>query len=234
MFQFQQFSIIQEKAAMKVGTDGVLLGIWTPVNSDTHRILDVGTGTGLVALMLAQRCSSARIDAIEIDLPSCEDARRNFDASPWGDRLILSNASFQLFSDSSPDRYDLIVCNPPFFSGGLANSCERKATARHNFSLNNDELLDGTLSLLNEDGRFSVILPFSDYEKFRVKAARKGLFEYHRLLVKPTPEKPVKRVISLWSMKMHEDLISEELTVELSRHHYSDNFRRMAGEFFLK
>jgi tRNA1Val (adenine37-N6)-methyltransferase len=234
MFQFQQFKIEQRNAAMKVGTDGVLLGAWTPVNDQINRVLDVGTGTGLVALMLAQRCPKAYIDAVEIDALSVWDAQKNFENSLWAERLHIENITFQKFSRQSQLNFDLIVCNPPFFSNSIQNKCDRKATARHNHSLNQDDLIYGALKLLSANGALSVILPISDYENFRMKTARLGMYEHCRLLVKPTPSKPVKRVVALWKKNFSHDFKSEEMVLEITRHQYSDYFRKITDAFYLK
>ncbi|WP_462317721.1 tRNA1(Val) (adenine(37)-N6)-methyltransferase [Marinilabilia sp.] len=234
MFHFQQFSIKQERAAMKVGTDGVLLGSWAPVNDNTNRILDLGTGTGLIALMLAQRSSESMIDAVEIDEPSAGEALVNFQDSPWSGRLTLVNDSFQSFSQNTIEKYDLVTCNPPFFSNGVRNNCDRKATARHNDVLSQEELISGVLKILAENGNFCLILPVPDFADFKFKAARSGLFEHHRLSVKPTPQKPVKRILSCWKKHSASILEESEMVLELSRHNYSDTFRKMTSEFYLK
>ncbi|MBZ4676346.1 MAG: methyltransferase [Anaerophaga sp.] len=219
---------------MKVGTDGVLVGAWTPVpDYPVSTILDVGAGTGLIALMMAQRCPSARIDAVEIDAPSCEDMEVNFSESKWSDRLQVFNTSFQDFCVKTKKRYDLIVCNPPFFSNGLKNPSVRKALARHNHLLQQEELIDGVKKLLSRNGFFSLILPFPDYELFRLAASRKSLFEHCKLCVRPTPAKAVKRVISLWGLNMPEQLGIEELFVESARHKYSDEFVKLTHAFYL-
>lgn len=234
MFTFQQFKVYQEHAAMKVGTDGVLLGAWTPVPGKAGRILDVGTGTGLVALMLAQRTYDAVIDAVEIDAPGCLDAQMNFEISPWNDRLNLFGSSFQDFAESAHNKYDLIVSNPPFFSGSLKNSCQRKATARHNGELSQEDIIAGVLQLLADDGTFSLILPVADYEDFRGKASRAGLFESRRLEVRPTPGKPVKRVLSVWGRSLPDKLATEEMVLELSRHQYSEFYKTLTADFYLR
>ncbi len=218
---------------MKVGTDGVLLGAWTPVPNNTKRILDVGTGTGLVALMLAQRCTKAVIDAVEFDANSCRVADFNFRASPWNKRLNLLEESFQAFSRESTDKYDLIVSNPPFFSGNLRNSCARKAAARHDVALSQEELIPGVLKLLTESGHFSLILPVADYDQFCLRAARNGLYESQRLMVKPTSNKPVKRIVSVWGKNRVDRPYVDELIVELSRHNYSEEFRNIVLGFYL-
>jgi tRNA1Val (adenine37-N6)-methyltransferase len=234
MFYFKQFSIRQDRAIMKVGTDGVLVGAWTPVpDYPVTTILDVGAGTGLIALMMAQRCPSAKIDAVEIDAPSCEDMEVNFSKSDWSDRLKVFNTSFQDFCVKTKNHYDLIVCNPPFFSNGLKNPSERKASARHNHLLQQEELIEGVKKLLSKNGFFSLILPLPDYELFRLAASRKGLFEHRKLNVRPTPSKAVMRVISLWGLDMPEQFLIEELFVELARHRYSDEFVKLTRAFYL-
>ncbi len=158
-FEFKQFRIEQQKAAMKVGTDGVLLGAWTPI-VDAQRILDVGTGTGLIALMLAQR-SNARIDAVEIDKLASEEAEFNFAQSPWNDRLNVFNTNFQVFVNLPFVPYDLIVSNPPFFINSLKTKCAALSVARHDEMLSFDQLITGAKRLLSNTGRFCVIIPFA-------------------------------------------------------------------------
>ncbi|WP_234408438.1 tRNA1(Val) (adenine(37)-N6)-methyltransferase [Marinilabilia salmonicolor] len=218
---------------MKVGTDGVLLGAWTPVDLQPAKILDAGTGTGLVALMLAQRTRNAMIDAVEIDDAACVDARINFEASPWNDRLNLYHASLQDFAENSASSYDLIVSNPPFFSGSMKNECSRKATARHDVSLTAEDLLEGVNKLLSVDGVFSLILPVYDYESFRLKAACSGMYEQKRLMVHPNPGKPAKRVLSVWTRKQVNLPIIESLDVEESRHKYTPGFKNIVSGFYL-
>ncbi|MGM0376516.1 MAG: tRNA1(Val) (adenine(37)-N6)-methyltransferase [Bacteroidota bacterium] len=220
---------------MKVGTDGVLLGAWSPVPRVGARILDVGTGTGLVALMLAQRHPTSQIDAVEIDSLSCRDARCNFENSPWKDRLSLFEVSFQDFVKTADTIYDLIVCNPPFFSRSIKNACQRKSMARHDDALDYYELLNGSRCLLRSGGLLSLILPAEGFESFRALAARSGWFEYRRLNVRPSPGKEVKRVLSCWGLVMpEENLVTEEMVVELARHQYSDDFCRVTRDFYLK
>lgn len=233
MFRFQQFTVVQNNAAMKVGTDGVLLGAWTPVDHQPQRILDVGAGTGLVALMLAQRTDDSMIDAVEIDDLACVDADTNFQESPWSNRLNLYNTSLQSFAEKSEYSYDLIVSNPPYFSGSLKNPNQRKAAARHNGGLSQEELVSCILKLLSKQGRFSLILPVSDYDNFRLKAARAGLFESQRLEVSPNPGKPVKRVISEWTRSAVSVPNIERIDIEESRHKYTSGFKNIVSGFYL-
>jgi len=140
-FEFKQFKVEQHKAAMKVGTDGVLLGAWSPVN-EARRILDVGAGTGLIALMMAQR-SEAIIDAVEISKSAYEEAKSNFEHSPWRDRLTVFHSDFHLFADRSCAPYDLIVSNPPYFVNSLNTRNADLSIARHNDRLSFNQLISG-------------------------------------------------------------------------------------------
>jgi len=128
-FEFKQFTILQDRSAMKIGTDGVLLGAWTPLEPSVNSILDVGTGTGVIALMLAQRCDSEIIDGLEIDSEAYEQAVENFEASPWGDRLFCYHASFQEFFEEIEEEYDLIISNPPFYVEDVKTTSKQRNIA---------------------------------------------------------------------------------------------------------
>ncbi|MFC6669157.1 tRNA1(Val) (adenine(37)-N6)-methyltransferase [Marinobacterium aestuariivivens] len=156
-FQCRQFRIEQGDCAMKVTTDASLLGAWAPVGQ-ARRLLDIGTGTGLLALFAAQR-SPARIDAVEVDAAAAEQARQNFAASPWADRLQLIEGDIRDLARDMPGQYDAILCNPPFFSASTPNRCERLARARHNDALPLADLLDVLERLLSGDGRAWLLLP---------------------------------------------------------------------------
>ena len=151
-FSFKRFTVWQRRAAMRVGTDGVLLGAWFDPGGDGARMLDVGTGTGVIALMAAQRNPSARIDAVEIDAGSCADAAENFAGSPWAERLALFGESFVSFCGHATRKYDRIVSNPPYFVGSLKCPDPGRTRARHTDSLPHPELLAGAAGLLTEKG----------------------------------------------------------------------------------
>ncbi|MDP2113785.1 MAG: methyltransferase, partial [Bacteroidota bacterium] len=157
-FQFKQFRIIQDKSAMKVGVDGVLLGVWANV-SGAKRILDIGTGTGLIALMMAQRNADARIDAVEIEPDAFQEAVYNIQQSPWNERIQIELCSFQEFAGKAGLKYDLIVSNPPYFTNGHKAPLENRATARHSDSLSLGDLISGAIGLLNETGKIALVLP---------------------------------------------------------------------------
>lgn len=194
-FRFKRFTIRQQRSAMKVGTDGVLLGAWAGVRPTDRRILDIGTGTGLIAVMLAQRTEGAVITGVDID--DVTEARENGEASPWGDRLHFVQQPIQQFR--STERFDLIVSNPPFYVDALVCPDLGRTTARHTVHLSYGELLDAVVRLLSPGGRFAVVLPTPEDERFRRLAAR-----YLRLdrltTVRTTPRRPVKRVLMEFSL----------------------------------
>ena len=157
-FKFKQFSVNQDNCAMKVGTDGVLLGAWCDVES-AKMVLDIGTGTGLIALMIAQRTDCALIDAVEIDKSAYVQASGNFKDSRWCGRIGVFNLDFKQYVDECNTKYDLIVSNPPYFENSLKSSNLERTMARHTDSLSFDELLHGASMLLSESGIISLIVP---------------------------------------------------------------------------
>lgn len=216
---------------MKVGTDGVILGGWTDIES-ADKILDVGTGTGLIALMLAQR-STAQIDAVEIDRDSHTQACENVARSPWEARVKLYNISIQDYAIASPERYDLIVSNPPFFDNAYKAPKKARSLARHGDFLSQSDLLSAAETLLKSAGKLAVIYPTSEAIQFLEKAEKLGFFCYRRLSIKPTPNHPVKRIAMELGMspKIVEDI---SLTIERERHIYTDDFIALIRDFYLK
>ena len=172
-FQFKQFLIRQDKSAMRVGTDGVLLGAWTNV-SDAKNILDIGTGTGLIAIMLAQR-SDAKIKGIEIETQAANEAKQNAENSPWADRVKIKNLSFQEFATKTDQKFDVIVSNPPYFTNAVKNKQNEKSLARPNHQLPFNDLLQGATNIMTTDGKLSVILPVNEAVEFTNKAKEFGL-----------------------------------------------------------
>jgi len=195
-FEFKQFTIWQDRCAMKVGTDGVLLGAWAKTEG-VKKILDIGTGTGLIALMLAQR-SDAIIDALEIDSVAAEQAGENVKKSPWNDRVNIICDSFQNFSKLK-HQYDLIVSNPPFFINSLRATDLVRTIARHNDKLMLNELMNGVVNFLSLNGRFCIIWPYLDYNLLKNISVDSGLFENRITYINPEPKKPIKRVIIEYS-----------------------------------
>jgi len=179
---------------MKVGTDGVLLGAWADVDQ-VEKGLDIGTGTGVIALMLAQRAQRAVIHAVEIDEDSFQQARGNAQRSPWADRLLVHHASIQDFATRYSAEYDLIVSNPPFFSGGTFSNNQERNSVRHTIKLPHGDLLSASRSLLRPQGRFCVVLPYIEGLRFQELAASYRLFCNRVLEVKPRPDRPVERLL---------------------------------------
>lgn len=209
-FRFKQFSLAQDRCAMKVGTDGVLLGAWAPAEGAQHA-LDVGTGTGLIALMLAQRFPALRLDALEIDPASAAQAAENVAASPFADRIAVQAGALQTFFP--PRAYDLIVSNPPFFAAGPVARDPRKGQGRHEHRLPLQFLLHFAAQHLSEQGRIALILPI-DREAETIQEA--GLLQLHPeaiCQVRPTPQKPLHR--SLLSLRRQAPRAIERQTLTL-------------------
>lgn len=231
-FNFKQFSIIQDKSAMKVGTDGVLLGAWSNCNVKSN-ILDVGTGTGLIALMMAQRALGAKVDAVEIDKNAFDEASLNIQNSPWSDRVTVFNNLFQDFAKSSTTKYDLIVSNPPFFINSMKAKGDSRTSARHNDSLSISDLFAGVDTLLADNGEFDVILPADNHDKFIKEAEEVDMFCVKKLWIKPTPNISPKRVMLAFS-RTDSKTIKSTLIVEVNgRHQYSDDYVSLTKEFYL-
>jgi tRNA1Val (adenine37-N6)-methyltransferase len=229
-FQFKQFRVDQENSALKVGTDGVLLGAWCDTAGSRH-ILDVGTGTGVIALMLAQR-SDARVAAIEISEEACKDALSNFSNSRWSDRLSLCTGDFNHFQDTHASRYDLIVSNPPFFKKSQRSADLASYMARHDVSLSFQQIIAGSKKLLNETGRLAVIIPFEALDDFRETARLEGFYLCRRTNVVPKTGKPPKRVLLEFSVTPAHPEISE-LVILRDQDNYSESFVEMTKEFYL-
>ncbi|PLX23788.1 MAG: tRNA (adenosine(37)-N6)-methyltransferase TrmM [Marinilabiliales bacterium] len=230
-FKFKQFTIYQDRCAMKVGTDGVLLGAWANCEN-AKTVLDIGTGTGLIALMIAQR-SKALIDAIEIDNEAVSQAQENVDKSVWVERINIINQSFQTFQGSVDSTYDLIVSNPPYFQNSLFAPDQKRTNARHNANLELEELIIGTKKLLNQDGNFTVILPYLEGNMFIVKAAELGLYCIRQTKVLPKPNREPKRLL-LEFAHIKKPLVEQEIIIELNkRHEYSEAYKNLTKDFYL-
>jgi len=233
MFQFKQFTIQQDKCAMKVGTDGVLLGAWAPIDHTPYSILDIGAGTGVIALMLAQRSYAEQIDGIEIDEDAYEQAVDNFENSPWADRLFCYHAGLDEFMDEPEDEYDLIVANPPFYTDGYFSDDEQRNKARFTESLPFEDLAEASGLLLSENGILAVIIPFKEEEKFIELAKEEELYPFKITRVKGTPSTEVKRSLMAFSRDKKEIAI-DELTIEIERHNYTDAYISLTKDFYLK
>ncbi|HIG32330.1 MAG TPA: methyltransferase domain-containing protein [Flavobacteriales bacterium] len=218
---------------MKVGTDGVLLGSWALISAKAERILDIGTGTGLIALMMAQRSTAEVIDAVELNQAAYQQATENFKASNWSERLSCYHASFQEFSNDMEDNYDLIISNPPFHISTQKTVLEDRGMARHSNHLPFNELLLGVAKLLNKQGSCSFIIPFSEQDNFIVLAEKKDLFPSKITHVKGNNESPIKRSLLQFSFVKNE-ILKKELVIENSRHIYTKDYKELVKDFYLK
>jgi tRNA1Val (adenine37-N6)-methyltransferase len=234
VFKFKQFSIQQDKTAMKVGTDGVLLGSWAPIHHDPFSVLDIGAGTGIIALMLAQRTHAEQIDALEIDEEAYEQAVENFENSPWGDRLFCFHAGLDEFIDEPEDEYDLIVSNPPFYAEDYKTENEQRDLARFQDAMPFEELVEAADLLLSEKGVFAVILPFKEEERFIALAKEAELYPIKITRVKGTPKSEIKRSLLAFSRNENSEIEIDELTIEIDRHVYTSEYIALTKDFYLK
>lgn len=232
-FRFKQFTVYHDRCAMKVGTDGVLLGAWTAINR-AKTILDIGAGSGLVTLMLAQCAESSVINSIEIDEQATKQANENYRQSPFLNITYCQHISLQQFALSSTSKYDLIVSNPPYFQDSLKSPDVQRTQARHTDILSIEELLLLSGNMLNNDGRISLIYPADDKDFILKEAGANGLFLSRLTNVFPTvdTDKP-KRVLMEFSKNKKEPTITN-LVIENSRHVYSSDFINLLQDFYLK
>jgi tRNA1Val (adenine37-N6)-methyltransferase len=229
-FQFKQFNVLHDRAAMKVGTDAILLGAWSNIDK-ANSILDIGTGSGIIALMLAQR-TNACIDAIEIDKSAAEQATENFILSTWKERLQLIHTSFQDYTKTCTKKYDLIVSNPPYFYNALKSPKSNKNLARHNDELPFDDLVSGIARLMSESGKACIILPHNEsvllkeyalkyelYCNFQTEVVSKAGLRPNRLLIKFSKRKHEIETSSL-------RILNEDLS-------YTEAFKSLTKDFYL-
>ena len=231
-FRFKQFTVFHHQCAMKVGIDGVLLGAWASVEN-SQRVLDIGTGTGLIALMIAQRCD-AQIDAIDIAPDAIRQATENVHQSPWKNRIELHEVAVQNFSDSASNSYDLIVSNPPFFINSTKAPLEKRNTARHTDTLSHEELLQHAHGMLNDTGRICLILPVIEGQKCIDQALRLGLHCTKEIAVFPKPNVLAKRLLLEFSFVATEKITNNLIIESEERHQYSPEFTLLAKDFYLK
>ncbi len=232
-FQFKAFAVAQDKCAMKIGTDAVLLGAWTSIKHQPFSILDIGTGTGVLALMLAQRSDAEVIDALEIDAEAYEQSTENFENSPWSDRLFCYHASLLEFVEEIDDQYDLIICNPPFYSEDYKTDTPKRNLARFNDAMPFEHLTYAVSKLLSPNGVFTVVLPHKEEVSFIELASTFDLHVQRILHVKGHPETEVKRSLIEFSFLSGTPEI-EQLIIETDRHHYTEDYINLTKDFYLK
>ncbi len=231
-FAFKHFTVAQDRCAMKVGTDGVLLGAWAQVVENAH-ILDIGTGTGLVALMLAQRYPTATITAVEIAPEAAQQATENVENSPFSGRIKVLCTDARTLPDH--EKFDCIVCNPPYFDETLKSPDSARATARHNDLLTPQDLLQISTKLLKTSGSLQLILPTATANRLIEQAKTYAYaFALERAThIFPTPQSAEKRTLLHFCRGNRAEIAENSLVIELERHIYSDAYKRLTHDFYL-
>ncbi|MFT5750814.1 MAG: tRNA1Val (adenine37-N6)-methyltransferase [Dokdonia sp.] len=235
-FQFKQFTVAHDRCAAKIGTDGVLLGAWTSLESEPDSILDIGTGTGVIALMLAQRSFAETIDAMELDDDAYEQATDNFENSDWADRLFCYHAHLYEFATEIDDQYDLIVSNPPFYESDYKSQDAARDQARFDDAMPFELLIGAVQRLLTEAGTFHVIIPYQREQEFIDIAERGNLFPTRITHVQGTPTSEIKRSLMEFCFRESTPIITPQintLIIEKSRHDYTDEYIQLVQDFYL-
>ncbi|CAK9885662.1 MAG: tRNA1(Val) (adenine(37)-N6)-methyltransferase [Candidatus Erwinia impunctatus] len=231
-FTFKKFFVAHDKCAMKVGTDGVLLGAWAPV-INSKRILDIGTGSGLIALMLAQRTVfDVHVDGVELDADAANQAIANVANSHWSERVIIIQSDIQQWVTQCKETYQLIVSNPPYFSSGSECATSARATARYTTTLNHQTLLYCAEQLLDKQGVFCVILPFMAAETLLSLACAQGWYLKQRMDISDTVLRPVNRVM-LALGRYQTECSHQSMTIRDAEHNYSVAYRQLTRDFYL-
>ena len=231
-FQFKQFTIHQQHCAMKVGTDGTLLGSWASAPAGACRILDVGTGTGLIALMMAQRFPEARVTGIDIDTDAVGQASENALESPFKERIMIREGDVTSMEDA--DGFDAIVCNPPFFDRSLTCPDQQRTEARHTVSLTYRQLMESAFRLLKDDGRLSVIIPADCRSRLESEAHLVGFFISRICSIQTTPKKIPKRYMIEFCKQPVKEIDTECGIIELSPQERSPWYQQLINDFYIK
>lgn len=231
-FTFKQFVVHQERCAMKVGTDGTLLGAWAETARADGRILDIGTGTGLIALMMAQRYPKAQVTAIDIDAEAVAQATDNVRRSPFADRIQVCQADVNAYEVE--ENYDAIVCNPPYFNHALTCPDDQRTQARHTLSLSYRQLMSTAWRLLAEEGLFSVIIPNDYFQQMESEAHLAGFFLTRIYGVRTIKGKNIKRYLIEFRKNPHKELVNKEVMIEDSPNVRSEWYRELTKDFYIK
>ncbi len=230
-FHFKQFSLFHHRSTMKVGTDAVLLSAWIEPG-DVKTILDVGTGSGIIALMMASR-TNAKVDAIDIDPDSCKEAGQNFSDSPFNKRLRIFNQGFTIFTSQSDRTYDLVVSNPPFFINDMKSENHRKNKARHTDTLSYKELCYGAAQLLNSNGRLAIVLPYTESRYFIETATQHNLFLHKKLLIFPKPCFQPNRVNLEFCKEKPAKIKEEKFIIRQESGNFTQQYVDLLGKYYL-
>lgn len=233
-FRFKQFRIEQDRCALKVCTDACIFGAFTAsrvaADSSIKKVLDIGTGTGLLSLMLAQECTKAEIHAVELDEAAAGQAAANFKQSPWPERLKILQGDVRTLP--FPHLYDLVISNPPFYERDLKSGDPRKDQAKHAVTLSHEALLEAALQWLSPDGLFAVLLPYDRFAAFKALADQKGLYPAQLLEIKQTPRHAFFRTVALFSSKQT-PVHTEKLTIHGKENQYTEAFVGLLQPYYL-
>ena len=232
-FKFKQFTVNQDRCAMKIGTDSVLLGAWTTVEHNPYNVLDIGAGTGILSLMIAQRSNAEQIEAIEIDDEAFEQCAENFENSPWSDRLFCFHASLLEYMEAVDEKFDLIICNPPFYSEDYKTKDKSRDLARFSDAMPLEHIIFAVINFLSDKGKFSVIIPHKEEENYIEEASLIGLFPNRILRVRGNEKSDLKRSLIEFSYSETPIKISE-LIIETERHQYTQDYINLTKDFYLK
>lgn len=233
IFRFKRFEVVQAKSAMKIGTDAVLLGAWAPFSLNHRRILDIGTGTGVLALMMAQRFPEAQINAIDIDENAIEESYYNFEQSPWANRLSVEWSSLNAFCQNDPPAFDAIVCNPPFYKDGFSPNKTPRSKARDSKHLLYADLFSAANQCLTPKGEFALVAPFSEKENLLRLGKENKLFPRQILAVKARPHLSFKRIYMLFGRNVSDPIEEESLTLEKEQHLRTPSYQKIVAPFYL-
>lgn len=231
VFRFKQFSISDSNCAMKLSSDAVLLGA-TAEPGQSKRILDIGSGCGILALMMAQK-SKALVDAIEIDKPAAHQAAENFSRSKWAERLNIHHTSIQHYTESCRLKYDCIICNPPYFQGQLTGPDDRKNQAKHDTGLNVEELGICVKKLLSESGTFWVIIPASEKNNIQKSFLNAGLYGKKLIYIADRPGLHANRIICCFSSEFAIEAVIAEIFLKNHDGTLSEAYKELTGDFYL-
>ncbi len=231
-FRFKQFRIEQDKCAMKVTTDACIQGAWTPIQQSVKKVLDIGAGTGLLSLMLAQRNKDIHIDAVEIDVAAAVQAMDNVAASVWKERVQVVESDIRNYTPRY--KYDLIITNPPFFNNSLLSDKASVNAARHTLSLPYEELQEAIAHLLDDVGYYSVLLPYTEYQLWKDMQVKQGWHECGKLSICHRPGADVKRVVGMFCKKLAIHSQEGTLIIKETDGQYSDAFKKLLAPFYLE
>ncbi|MCB0700636.1 MAG: methyltransferase [Chitinophagales bacterium] len=231
-FKFKQFTIFQDKCAMKVSTDACIHGAWTPVTEQAAKVLDIGTGTGLLSLMLLQRNNKMTVDAIEIDADAAEQAASNVKESTWQENINIVCSDIRTYPFIH--KYDLIICNPPFFNKSLEGPNAQRNVARHTSALTYDDLLSVVSDNLIESGVASVLLPAKEFQEFEPLLNEYGLYITGQLSIHPREGAKANRVVALLSNKRQDKVLQESLNIrQANSDEYTQEFIELLQPYYL-